>query len=62
MAGWSGQTVAINPVLATKPRHPRVASRLVSLPRLIGRRDQGAERKLILVSAPAGSGKTTLLG
>jgi LuxR family maltose regulon positive regulatory protein len=33
----------------------------VSRPRLIARLDQGAERKLTLVCAPAGFGKTTLL-
>jgi LuxR family maltose regulon positive regulatory protein len=33
----------------------------VSRPRLIARLDQGAERMLTLVSAPAGFGKTTLL-
>jgi LuxR family maltose regulon positive regulatory protein len=55
------QTVARVPLLATKLYAPRSRPGLVSRPRLIARLDQGAERPLTLVSAPAGSGKTTLL-
>lgn len=49
------------PLLATKLYAPRWRSGLVSRPRLIARLDQGAERKLSLISAPAGFGKTTLV-
>ncbi|MCH8911722.1 MAG: helix-turn-helix transcriptional regulator [Chloroflexi bacterium] len=55
------QTVAAGPLLETKFYIPRWRPGLVSRPRLIERLDQGTERKLTLVSAPAGFGKTTLL-
>ena len=49
------------PLLQTKlyipPSHPG----LVPRPRLIGRLDEGLQRKLTLISAPAGFGKTTLV-
>ena len=55
-----GQTVDIT-LLETKLYVPKWRLGLVPRPRLIERLDQGAERKLTLVSAPAGFGKTTLL-
>ena len=61
MVDPSGQSAAVGPLLDTKlyipGRHPGQLSR----PRLIERLNQGAHRKLTLVSAPAGSGKSTLL-
>ena len=53
--------VAGIPLLETKLYSPKWRPGLISRPRLIERLDQGAERKLTLVSAPAGFGKTTLL-
>ena len=49
------------PLLATKLHVPPVRSGLVSRPRLIERLNEGADRKLTLVSAAAGFGKTTLV-
>ena len=54
-------TVATNPLLETKLYIPKWRPGLVPRARLIERLDQGRERKLTLVSAPAGFGKTTLL-
>jgi hypothetical protein len=48
-------------MLTTKLYIPPVRSALVSRPRLIERLNQGLDRKLTLISAPAGFGKTTLL-
>ncbi|MEC4687867.1 MAG: LuxR C-terminal-related transcriptional regulator, partial [Nitrospirota bacterium] len=56
-----GQAVATGPLLETKLYIPKWRPGLVSRPRLIERLNQGIERKLTLISAPAGSGKTTLL-
>jgi LuxR family maltose regulon positive regulatory protein len=53
--------VAANPLLETKIYIPKWRPGLVSRQRLIERLDQGIDRRLILVSAPAGFGKTTLL-
>ncbi|MGH7495205.1 MAG: helix-turn-helix transcriptional regulator, partial [bacterium] len=53
--------VAGNALLETKLYIPKWRPGLVSRPRLIERMQQGIERKLTLVSAPAGFGKTTLL-
>ncbi len=50
-----------DPLLATKLHRPRPRSRLVSRSHLTLRLQQGMERALTLVSAPAGFGKTTLL-
>ncbi len=61
MVDSPGQTVAPSPLLETKLYVPKWRPGLVSRPRLIERLDQGIERKLTLVSAPAGFGKTTLL-
>ena len=47
--------------LKTKLRVPPVRSGWISRPRLEKRLDEGFERKLTLLSAPAGFGKTTLL-
>lgn len=61
MAASSGQPAAAGPLLGTKLFIPRRRPTLVPRPRLIERLDEGAERRLTLVSAPAGFGKTTLL-
>jgi len=61
MVDPAGQTVNTSPLLETKLYIPKWRSGLVSRPRLIERLDQGAERKLTLVSAPAGFGKSTVL-
>jgi LuxR family maltose regulon positive regulatory protein len=61
MVSSPGPTVADTPLLATKLYIPRWRPGLVSRPSLIERLNQGAERKLTLVSAPAGFGKTTLV-
>ena len=49
------------PILATKLYAPPAASDAVDRPRLIERLEQGADRKLTIVCAPAGFGKTTLV-
>src|SRR5579864_1814894 len=49
------------PILAPKLRLPRLHSSLVLREALIARLDEGFERKLTLLSAPAGFGKTTLV-
>ena len=48
-------------LLATKLYVPRSRPDLVPRPRLTGRLDEGLERGLVLVCAPAGYGKTVLL-
>ena len=50
-----------SPLLETKLYVPKWRSGLVPRMRLVERLNQGTERKLTLVSAPAGFGKTTLL-
>ncbi len=49
------------PLLATKHHVPRPRTHLVPRAHLVERLQQGVERALTLVSAPAGFGKTTLL-
>jgi LuxR family maltose regulon positive regulatory protein len=49
------------PFLATKLRIPRPRPHLVLRSHLISQIEQGMDRSLMLVSAPAGFGKTTLL-
>jgi LuxR family maltose regulon positive regulatory protein len=49
------------PLIRTKLRRPRVSDDLVLRPHLWDRLNQGVDRKLTLVSAPAGFGKTTLV-
>jgi LuxR family transcriptional regulator, maltose regulon positive regulatory protein len=49
------------PILTTKLYIPPVRPNWIPRPRLIKRLDQGLQRKLTLVSAPAGFGKTTLI-
>ena len=61
MVDSPGQTVATSPLLETKLYVPRPRTGLVPRARLVERLDQGTERKLTLVSAPAGFGKTTVL-
>src|SRR6266542_2642257 len=58
---WPASGVMPRPLLETKFYVPRPRRRLIARPRLIARLNQGAESKLILISAPAGFGKTTLL-
>ena len=48
-------------ILATKLFIPPLPPKAVLRPRLVERLDEGLQRKLTLVSAPAGFGKTTLL-
>src|SRR2546425_1249752 len=50
------------PLLATKLHAPRPRSYLLHRPRLLYRVQEGRERALTLLSAPAGFGKSTLLG
>ncbi len=49
------------PILATKLYVPPRRSRIVLRPRLHERLDEGLQRRLTLVSAPAGFGKSTLV-
>ena len=49
-------------ILATKLYVPRLQPRVVLRSRLVARLDEGLQRGLTLISAPAGFGKTTLLG
>jgi len=48
-------------LLRTKLYIPRPRSKLVSHPRLIEHLNDGLDKKLTLIAAPAGFGKTTLL-
>ncbi len=49
------------PILATKLYIPPPRPKVVLRPRLIERLNEGLQRKLTLISAPAGFGKTTLV-
>src|SRR6266852_9146754 len=49
------------PILATKLYIPPLRPNVVSRSRLIERLNEGLQRKLTLIAAPAGSGKTTLV-
>jgi len=49
------------PILATKLYIPPLRPNVVSRPRLLERLNEGLQRNLILISAPAGFGKTTLV-
>lgn len=49
------------PLFSTRITPPPVRAPLVARPRLLQRMNQGLQRRLTLVSAPAGYGKTTLL-
>jgi LuxR family maltose regulon positive regulatory protein len=55
------QQPPFHPLLATKLHIPRPRTHLVPRAHLVKRLQQGVERALTLVSAPAGFGKTTLL-
>jgi LuxR family maltose regulon positive regulatory protein len=57
VSGRSKQDV----LLVTKLYIPQASPNLVPRPRLIERMNEGMQRKLTLVSAPAGFGKTTLI-
>jgi LuxR family transcriptional regulator, maltose regulon positive regulatory protein len=48
------------PILATKLHRPTRRPQVVVRPRLIDKLNEGSDRKLMLISAPAGFGKTTL--
>jgi LuxR family transcriptional regulator, maltose regulon positive regulatory protein len=61
MSESPGHPSAANTLLGTKLYIPQRRSSVVPRPRLVQRLDEGAERSLTLVSAPAGFGKTTLL-
>ncbi len=61
MVSTSDGSRSPNPLLQTKSYVPQWRQNQVSRPRLIERLNQGRDRKLTLVSAPAGFGKTTLL-
>ncbi len=49
------------PILATKLYIPPLRPHVVSRPRLLERLNEGLQRKLTLIAAPAGFGKTTLV-
>jgi LuxR family maltose regulon positive regulatory protein len=49
------------PLLLTKLYIPPLRTKIILRPRLIERLNEGLERKLTLISAPAGFGKTTLV-
>jgi LuxR family maltose regulon positive regulatory protein len=49
------------PILATKLYIPSPRLKVVLRPHLIARLNEGLERRLTLISAPAGFGKTTLV-
>jgi LuxR family maltose regulon positive regulatory protein len=51
----------VEQLLATKLYIPPTRSELVPRPRLVKQLNQGLQRKLTLISAPAGFGKTTLV-
>jgi LuxR family maltose regulon positive regulatory protein len=51
----------LNQLLSTKLFIPKTRSDLISRPRLIEQLNDGLDRKLTLISAPAGFGKTTLV-
>ena len=51
----------LSQILVTKLFIPNPRSDLVNRPRLLEQLDQGLQRKLTLISAPAGFGKTTLI-
>lgn len=55
------QTPMPTPILSTKIYIPTRRHRMVVRPRLIKQLNEGLNRKLTLVSAPAGFGKTTLV-
>jgi LuxR family transcriptional regulator, maltose regulon positive regulatory protein len=52
----------LDTLVSTKLHPFQARPRLVARPRLTGKLEQEAGRRLTLVSAPAGFGKTTLLG
>lgn len=52
---------AQGPLLTTKLQVPLLRPQLVPRPRLLERLDEGSQRNVTLVSAPAGFGKTTLI-
>lgn len=61
---WKDHSIGVlqhNSLLATKLYVPPVHSKLVLRPRLTKLLNEGMQRKLTLITAPAGFGKTTLL-
>ncbi len=61
MSNPSAQAAAITSILITKLYIPPPRPDTVFRPRLIERLNEGLQRKLTLISAPAGFGKTTLI-
>ena len=61
MYRWVGNVTTHTQVLTIKLHAPPHRAELVPRSRLFERLDEGAQRKLTLVSAPAGFGKTTLV-
>jgi LuxR family maltose regulon positive regulatory protein len=56
----AGKDGAERILIRTKLKPPALSGRQVERPRLLDRLDQGSERRVTLISAPAGYGKTTL--
>jgi LuxR family maltose regulon positive regulatory protein len=54
-------TETTSPILTTKLQIPRLPVQHIARPHVVALLDQGVQRALTLVCAPAGSGKTTLL-
>ena len=61
MVGASEQTITASPLLETKFYIPKWRPGQVDRQELVERLQQGIDRKLTLISAPAGFGKSTLL-
>ncbi len=65
---WQGEPARVTATeqqvapLAPKLRPQRLPGAIVARQRLLAHLDEGLERKLIVLSAPAGFGKTTLVG
>ncbi|MHA2428895.1 MAG: LuxR C-terminal-related transcriptional regulator, partial [Candidatus Hermodarchaeia archaeon] len=58
---WDIISFMSSPILVTKLFIPPTRSEIVSRPRLLERLNNGLNRKLTLISAPAGFGKTSLV-
>ena len=62
MGVWLKDVRVTPTILLSKLHIPPIRPEIISRSRLIHRLNDGLERRLTLVSAPAGSGKSTLLG